>query len=460
MAEAESLLKDHVTAVIYLLENLGFIINHPKSELSPTQEIEFQLHCNGAETARQEDQKRSRQSPTSLHGVSPYAVPHNWENECSNTGDPCGSTILQTPPPRGSTGVCLYGYTNKGGQRGAGVVERPLHTVERNLIAHNSSLTIETDASKKGWGAVCNGVRTGGPWSPHEQTMHINCLELLAAHLAVKCFAKNKANNPSEDGQHVSTDIYQQTGGNDLPTAELPSQRDVAVVYGEEHPSQGTTPARCTEYHSRRRVKSHERPVRLDAVPRHFPPDQQEAGPSGGGPVRQQANPPTPNVCKLETRPIGRDHRCVHNELGRTESIRQSPMEPHWEGTGTDTPTTSRACNSGTGMEGTGMVPSATGDASTHTIPDTSEEGSDPSHTPGEPPRGNPPTSRVGYLRQCYKDYQISEEATKLLLASWRHKSSKSYDSLFGKWASWCSERHSDPVSCPTSKSTNFKRGI
>ena len=127
----------------------------------------------------------------------------------------------------------------------------------RNLIAHNSS----------------PGVRTGGPWSPHERTMHINCLELLAAHLAVKSFAKNKANltiHLKMDSMSA-IDIHQQTGGNDIPTAELPCQRAVAVVYGEEHPSQGTTPGRCTEHHSRRRVESHERPIRLDAVPGHFP---------------------------------------------------------------------------------------------------------------------------------------------------------------------------------------------
>ena len=41
MAETESLLKDHVTAVVYLLKNLGFVINHPKLEFTPTQEIEF-----------------------------------------------------------------------------------------------------------------------------------------------------------------------------------------------------------------------------------------------------------------------------------------------------------------------------------------------------------------------------------------------------------------------------------
>ena len=41
IVETESMLRDHITAVIYLLENLGFVINHPKSELTPTQEIEF-----------------------------------------------------------------------------------------------------------------------------------------------------------------------------------------------------------------------------------------------------------------------------------------------------------------------------------------------------------------------------------------------------------------------------------
>ena len=70
--------------------------------------------------------------------------------------------------------------------------------------------------------------------------------------------------------------------------------------------------------------------------------------------------------------------------------------------------------------------------------------------------RSNPNTSRVGYLRQRYKDCQISEGATKLFLASWRQKSSKTYDSLFGKWISWCSERDCDPISCPIGEVVNF----
>ena len=40
-------------------------------------------------------------------------------------------------------------------------------------------MLIQTDASKKGWGAVCKGVQTRGLWSKEEQLLHINVLELL-----------------------------------------------------------------------------------------------------------------------------------------------------------------------------------------------------------------------------------------------------------------------------------------
>ena len=52
-------------------------------------------------------------------------------------------------------------------------------------------VTISSDASQLGWGAVCEETRTGGAWSLQEQTMHINSLELLAAILVVKTFLKD-----------------------------------------------------------------------------------------------------------------------------------------------------------------------------------------------------------------------------------------------------------------------------
>ena len=53
-------------------------------------------------------------------------------------------------------------------------------------------MTIESDASNKGWGAVLEGqTRTGGVWTAEEAAHHINYLELLAAFLAIKAFGKD-----------------------------------------------------------------------------------------------------------------------------------------------------------------------------------------------------------------------------------------------------------------------------
>ena len=74
-------------------------------------------------------------------------------------------------------------------------------------------LTVESDA---GWGAVCMQQRTRGPWSDQESGMHINCLELLAATLALKCFAKHKTKISVLLKLDNTTAVayYKQSGGN------------------------------------------------------------------------------------------------------------------------------------------------------------------------------------------------------------------------------------------------------
>lgn len=64
---------------------------------------------------------------------------------------------------------------------------------------------MEADASLLGWKVVCDGVRTGGLWSPVERLAHINCLELTAAMFAVKAFGRNK------DGSHIHLKLDNKT---------------------------------------------------------------------------------------------------------------------------------------------------------------------------------------------------------------------------------------------------------
>ena len=58
-------------------------------------------------------------------------------------------------------------------------------------------ITMYSDASFQGWGAVMNDMRTGGRWFPAESEHHINSLELLAAYFATQCF------HSSLSGKHV-----------------------------------------------------------------------------------------------------------------------------------------------------------------------------------------------------------------------------------------------------------------
>ena len=105
-------------------------------------------------------------------------------------------------------------------------------------------------------------------------------------------------------------------------------------------------------------------------------------------------------------------------------------------------------------VEDTGVVPHSPGDAGGLSHHATSSERFDTTDSTVNDTRGGTSTSR--YLRHQYRDEQISDAGTELLLASWKTKSSKSYDSLFGKWVCWCRQRSADPISGPISDVVNF----
>ena len=60
------------------------------------------------------------------------------------------------------------------------------------------------------------------------------------------------------------------------------------------------------------------------------------------------------------------------------------------------------------------------------------------------------------HLRESLSSQGLSGQATELILNSWRSKTSRSYDSLFGRWNRWCSLWGSDPFSGPISEAANF----
>ena len=57
-----------------------------------------------------------------------------------------------------------------------------------------ADLTIETDASLKGWGCNCQSlnISAGGPWKQNEANNHINVLELQAVYFALQALCNDK----------------------------------------------------------------------------------------------------------------------------------------------------------------------------------------------------------------------------------------------------------------------------
>ena len=81
----------------------------------------------------------------------------------------------------------------KGGREQPVLVELPRQKIplQSPLTPRIPIMTIESDASNMGWGARQGEQQTGGRWFKEEDLHHINYMELLAAFLALQCFAKH-----------------------------------------------------------------------------------------------------------------------------------------------------------------------------------------------------------------------------------------------------------------------------
>ena len=270
------------------------------------------------------------------------------------------------------------------------------------------------------------------------------------------CQRAEQSLHPAENGQHISYRIHKQTGGHSLPTVEPTHQRSMVVVHEQEHHTESCPPSRAAEHNSRRGVQSNKGQNRLATLSGDIPSDQQATGPTSSGSICLQTLFSAPRLCELEARPGSNGLRSVQPELDTPEGVCEPPLEPDRQSPVPSEGTEGAAGPRNPTVESTAVVPSTPKHDNTN--PDLSAEQarSLPTNTPVQQTRHISAASRVDYLRERYRSQRISGDASKLLLASWTQKSSKSYDSLFTKWASWCSERGSDPISGDISEVVNF----
>ena len=192
------------------------------------------------------------------------------------------------------------------------------------------------------------------------------------------------------------------------------------------------------------------RQVRLEAGCEHLQETQQDLCPPEGGPVCVQAYTPVPSLFQLAARSLHRGNRCIPSGLVITEGVCQPllQLEPSIQCSGEDTGTGSQHYFSRSSVEEATVVSPSASNAGRFSTLSSSSSGHDRS--------SGVPAGRMEHLRKKLRDQQLSVQATKLILKSWRTKTNKSYDSLFGRWHHWCTERGSDPFSGSVSEVGNF----
>ena len=172
------------------------------------------IHCNASVTIQggsDSDPTRGQANAFQNSGVRTEISSLCEHDKGSETDNP-GCSIVSSPltssdKQSGTPGIILRGSATelssgsrdiKGGLTGTIVwwMQEMQNYNKAPLLVDPPNLVIESNASCLDWGATLKGqeLRTGGQWLTSEQEMHINCLELLAASLAIQTFAKERQN--------------------------------------------------------------------------------------------------------------------------------------------------------------------------------------------------------------------------------------------------------------------------
>jgi hypothetical protein len=208
MADTPAALREQVLALCYLLENLGFILSQKKCQLTPTQTIEFlgftlnsltmelKLPGEKSKKIRLEARKLLEAQQVQARDLSRLI----GKMSAAMRAIPPAPLFYRTLQAELAQALAHHDQdynaplvlTREAKEELQWWIDHLLQWNGKALISPKPTVTITTDASLTGWGAYCQEIRTGGPWSFLEAQEHINWLELQAAFLGIKSFLRDR----------------------------------------------------------------------------------------------------------------------------------------------------------------------------------------------------------------------------------------------------------------------------
>ncbi|KAK6046410.1 hypothetical protein COOONC_16085 [Cooperia oncophora] len=195
-------LSSKISQITMLLKNLGLTINEKKSQLEPSQVVEFlgmTINSLSFELSRpdqkiaticQAAKKMRKRRKVTLREVASFIGQVNSVSMAASIAvlflRPLQMWLGSFPLKNASDYKTLgHAYSERWHPR-----SRLGRRVAREPILHeDESLTVTSDASNMGWGAICAYGSTSGKWKPSELEWHINERELAACILGLRCFA-------------------------------------------------------------------------------------------------------------------------------------------------------------------------------------------------------------------------------------------------------------------------------
>ena len=424
---------------------------YPLHDHKPTRGEAEENSCRGTQDGTR--RVRSGQGPGQASG----------QNECNSMCIARGPIVLPPlteEPVAGPERQCSVlrdsGCTLAGEQRGAGVVG---HTHEELEWEDPPE---EGDRSDHRLRCISDrlGSRMPGPKDRRPMVMgrEADAHQLpgaVSSHISNSdiCQREDGPLSTAENRQYHGSSVHQQPWGNSLQGSVGISQETVDVVPGEEHPHHSAASPRDSQRGRRHRVQGDDRPFRLETEPSYLYEDQLDHGSCADRPVCIQADNPVPTLFQLAARSLCRGHRCIPAGLVIGEGLCQPTMESGGEGSGTCPVPASPSGAGGPGLEDATLVSSVTINASS--MP-PSDQPRSRGHSSPNPASARHTASRLEHLGQRYREKELSENATSLMLKSWRAKTNRAYDSLFTRWNRWCGERDEDPFSGPITNVVNF----
>ena len=190
----------------------------------------------------------------------------------------------------------------------------------RYFIQSYIQVLIQTDAPRKGWGVVCQGISTGGQWSKEEQLLHINVLELKAVKLTLLTFNKQKSLKAQfiSNRQHHCTTLSCENGGNREPNVTEIKERNLAVSLETPDHDYCRIPSKFFDCGGRLTVSKQQGLIKMETLSKSISTSLPEEGNGQSRFVCIKAVSPTTPVLCLETRPFQPGDRCPTTDLGQS----------------------------------------------------------------------------------------------------------------------------------------------